>query len=251
MKNTFVLLFSTLLLSLGCSQSSETDPKDNDNIDAVFQPAQVLFIGNSHTNYNNGVSFHLQGFLNETDLPYSTLVEKMTMDGYTMQQHAENASTLAKMDERDWDVIIFQENTSEAANNPMAATVGMQDLRFKISGSETHLFLFMTWAYEAQPGMLASIKTTYENTAPLVSGTIVPVGLAFQNILDDPENVISLYDPDGIHPSLAGTFLASAMFYAAIYEEDPRLNNYTAGLSVEDATYLKEMAYEALLNYSE
>lgn len=251
MKITIVLLFSALLLSLGCSQSSETDPTDNNIVDAVFQPAQVLFIGNSHTNYNNGVSFHLQGFLNEMALPYSTVVEKMTMDGYTMQQHSENSNTLSKMNERDWDIIVFQENTSEAANNPMGATVGMQDLRFKISGSETRLFLFMTWAYEAQPGMLSALKTTYENTAPLVSGTIVPVGIAFQNILDDSENVISLYNPDGIHPSLEGTFLASAMFYAAIYEEDPRLNNYTAGLSEEDVTYLKEKAFEALQNYSD
>ncbi len=251
MKRSFILLFSTLFLSLGCSQSSESDPTDNDNIDVVFQPAQVLFIGNSHTNYNNGVSYHLQGFLNQTGLPYSTVIEKMTMDGYTMQQHSENANTLAKMDERDWDIIVFQENTSEAANNPVGATVGMQDLRFKISSSKTHLFLFMTWAYEAQPGMLSTIRSTYENTAPLISGTIVPVGLAFQDILNDPENVISLYDPDGIHPSLEGTFLASAMFYAAIYEKDPRLNNYTAGLTEVNATYLKEKAFETLQNYSE
>ncbi len=251
MKISFVLLFSALILSLGCSQSSETDPIDNDKINAIFQPAQVLFIGNSHTNYNNGVSFHLQGFLNKTDLPYSTVVEKMTMEGYTIQQHSENVNTLAKLTERDWDIVVFQENSTEAANNSMAATVGMQDLRFKISSSKTQIFLFMTWAYEAQPGMLSAIKTTYENTAPLISGTIVPVGLVFQDILNDPENVISLYDPDGIHPSLEGTFLASAMFYAAIYKKDPRLNNYTAGLTEEDAVYLKEKAFETLQNYSD
>jgi hypothetical protein len=251
MKISFLLLFGTLFLTLGCSQSSENNPTDNDNIDTVFQPAQVLFIGNSHTNYNNGVSFHLQGFLNDIVLPYSTLIEKMTMDGYTIKQHSENANTLAKMDERDWDIIVFQENTSEAATNPMEATVGMQELSFKISSSKTRLLLFMTWAYEAQPGMLSAIKSTYENTAPLVSGTVVPVGLAFQDIRNDPGNVISLYNPDGIHPSLEGTFLASAMFYAAIYKKDPRLNNYTAGLTEEDATYLKEKAFEALQNYLE
>jgi hypothetical protein len=251
MKNSFFLFLGTLLMSLACSQSSGESPIDLGGIDAVFQPAQVLFIGNSHTNYNNGVSFHLQGFLNETDLPYSTVIEKMTLDGYTMQEHAEDANTAAKMAERDWDIIVFQENTSEAANNPMDATVGMQNLRFKILSTKTHLFLFMTWAYEAQPGMLSAIKNTYENTAPLVSGTIVPVGLAFQDILNDAVNVISLYNPDGIHPSLEGTFLTSAMFYAAIYEKDPRLNPYTAGLSEEDATYLKEKAFEVLQNYSE
>ena len=99
--------------------------------------------------------------------------------------------------------------------------------------------------------MLSAIKSTYENTAPLISGTIVPVGLAFQDIHNDPENVISLYDPDGIHPSLEGTLLASAMFYAAIYEKDPRLSNYNAGLTEEDATYLKEKAFETLQNYLE
>jgi len=251
MKSSFLLILTVLLVSLGCSQSSNEDPKDNSNLDAVYQPAQVLFIGNSHTNYNNGVSFHLLGFLNQTALPYTPVVEKMTMNGYTMQEHAENANTIDKMAERDWDVIVFQENTFEAANNSMEATIGIQDLSFKISNSNTRLFLFMTWAYEAQPGMLSAIRTTYENTAPLVSGTIVPVGLAFKQILNDPENLISLYDPDGIHPSLEGTFLASAMFYAAIYEKDPRLNIYNAGLTEVDASYLKEKAFEAMQNYSE
>ncbi|NNJ89222.1 MAG: hypothetical protein HKP53_07455 [Eudoraea sp.] len=251
MKVTIYLLLCSFMCCLGCSNSTETNLPDNNHTDTFFQPAQVLFIGNSHTNYNNGVSFHLRGFLNQADLPYTPVVEKMTMDGYTIQQHSENANTLAKMAERDWDIMVFQENTSEAANNPVDATIAIQELRFKVPNSETRLFLFMTWAYESMPGMLTTIKKTYEDTAPLVNGTIVPVGLAFQEIQNDPENLISLYDPDGIHPSLGGTFLASAMFYASIYEKDPRLNPYNADLTEEVAAYLKEKAYEVVQNYSE
>ena len=247
MKKIFLCITAVVLVSFGCSQSSA--PKEETPVETVYQPAQVLFIGNSHTNYNNGVSFYLQGFLTQIELPYNPVVEKITVDGSTMSQHAQDATTLAKMAEREWDIMVFQENTFVAANNPVEATVGMQELRFKIPNSTTRLFLFMTWAYEAEPAMLSAIKTTYETTAPLVSGTIVPVGLAFQEILNDPGNTLTLYNPDGIHPSVEGTFLASAMFYAAIYEKDPRLNPYNGGLAEEDASYLKEKAYETMLNY--
>jgi hypothetical protein len=150
--------------------------------------------------------------------------------------------------EKNWDVVVLQENTGRAANEPHKSISCIQRIGLE-SESEAKIFLFMTWAYQDQPDMLQRIKTTYEESARRVNGTVVPVGLAFHTIFEDQQSTIDLYNADGIHPSMAGTFLAAAMFYSAIFDKDPTENPYTAGLPPETAGYLKSMARRVLKEY--
>jgi len=59
-----------------------------------------------------------------------------------------------------------------------------------------------------------------------------------------------LYKKDIKHPSLAGTYLAACMFYAAFYQQSPIGLPYTADLSHADATILQRVAWETLVSYS-
>ena len=248
MLRTFVI---TCLLIIAVSCDTDQDPVDKEiaDLNVPFLPEKVLFIGNSHTNYNEGIDFHLREFLKATSLPFTPIVEKITMDGYTMEQHSEDDNTLSKISEKEWDIIVFQENTYRAAYEALDAKVGMQNLRFKIKNPNTKVLLFMTWAYEDSPNMINAIKATYEETAQLTNAIVIPVGIAFRDVPNDPDNNIDLYNEDGIHPSLEGTFLATAMFYARIYEKDPIENSYTANLTKENADYLKQAAKTVLKDY--
>ncbi|MBT8280639.1 MAG: hypothetical protein KJO16_03605 [Muriicola sp.] len=243
---TFVLVFS-----MACSQSDKDSTQQNPDLVIPFQAKNVLFIGNSHTNYNLGLDHYLRGFTTQAGLNYTPSIDKITIDGATMQDHAENANTINKLSERDWDIIILQENTTRAANETTEAISGLQELKFAIPGNSTEIYLFMTWAYEDQPEMLANIRATYEQAAPLVPGTVVPIGVGFKQIKDDPLAEFTLYNVDGIHPSPEGSFFAAAMFYAAIYDKDPSINPYTAGLEPATALYLKEKAKEVWEAYQD
>jgi len=56
--------------------------------------------------------------------------------------------------------------------------------------------------------------------------------------------------PDREHPSLAGTYLATAVVYATVFARDPAPLDYVpAGLSVDDAAFLRRTAFESLQNY--
>ncbi|MEY8021993.1 DUF4886 domain-containing protein [Muriicola sp. SD30] len=245
---SFLVLFF-LVLSLGCSQSAKDTTLPDPDTETEFQAKNVLFIGNSHTNYNLGIDHYLKGFTSQAGLDFSPTIEKITMDGASMQDHLENANTLAKLNEKDWDVVIFQENTTVASEQSTEAITSLQEMKFALPGNKTKIYLFMTWAYKDEPSMLTNIRATYEQAAPLVSGTVVPIGLAFKEIADDPTSEVTLYNADGIHPSVEGSYLSAAMFYAAIYEKDPVLNSYSAGIETTNATYLKEKANEVWMAY--
>jgi len=71
-----------------------------------------------------------------------------------------------------------------------------------------------------------------------VGALVVPVGLAFElSRRDNP--AIDLYWDDHKHPSLAGTYLAACVFYAALYGRSPEGNEYLGGLSADAAHKLQ------------
>ncbi|MEZ2414114.1 DUF4886 domain-containing protein [Muriicola sp. E247] len=245
---SFLFLFF-FVLSLGCSQSSEVSKLPNPGAETEFQAKYVLFIGNSHTNYNLGIDHYLKGFTSQAGLDFSPTIEKITMDGASIQDHLENANTLAKLNEKNWDVVIFQENSTVASEQTTETITSLQEMKFALPDNKTKIYLFMTWAYEAEPAMLTNIRATYEQAAPLVSGIVVPIGLAFKEIADDSTFEVTLYNADGIHPSIEGSYLSAAMFYAAIYNKDPVLNSYSAGLETSITSYLKGKANEVWMVY--
>jgi len=226
LKRTLVL-FLILFLS-GCFKTDDVKKEDEPiETPVVFRPQNVLFIGNSHTYFNQGIDYHLNHFTREADLDYTPTIEKVAFSGYTLEQHVTDKRTLDKIVERDWDVIVFQENSSRAAEEREEVLIAIQNVSLEEPHKET-------------PFMIRDIQQTYEAAAPSVNGTIVPVGVAFETIRNDPSNAIELYNADGVHPSVEGSFLTAAMFYYAIYTNDPLVNSYTAGLEETIASYLKQ-----------
>ena len=57
---------------------------------------------------------------------------------------------------------------------------------------------------------------------------VIPAGLAFTRVVARRPH-INLYLPDERHPSLAGTYLAAATTYAALFKRSPVGLGYTAG----------------------
>lgn len=248
MKEILVLI-PLLFLMISCSEDRTAEPEKEDNVEIPFRPQNVLFIGNSHTRFNQGVDFYLKGFLDNLNLPYEPFIERSAFDGYTLDEHLENNSTTSILESKNWDIVVLQENTFKAANDKLGAKVAMESFKFAITNNDTQLYLFLTWAYEDEPEMLSKIIETYEETGVLLKAKVVPVGVAFRDFKNANGETINLYNPDGVHPSIAGSFLAASMFYYAIYNEDPTKNDYTASLEEATADLLKQMAKEAIDAY--
>ena len=54
---------------------------------------------------------------------------------------------------------------------------------------------------------------------------------------------------DKRHPTLAGTYLAAAVSYAAVFGVSPVDLPYTAGLAPQQAAYLQQVAWQTVQSY--
>jgi hypothetical protein len=77
---------------------------------------------------------------------------------------------------------------------------------------------------------------------------VIPAGLAFARSVSLRPDV-NLYAPDKRHPSLAGTYLAAATSYAALFKRSPVGSSYTAGLDAAVARHLQTVAWETVQSF--
>lgn len=102
----------------------------------------------------------------------------------------------------------------------------------------------------------------YLKAANRANALVVPVGLAFADFekkypnksLHSPdfrkiEEGKVVYKRDIKHPSLAGTYLAACVFYAALYQKSPQGNLYTANLNPDLASKLKDSAWKTVQRF--
>ncbi len=240
--NFLALLFLLLAMVFGgnsCSKETSSEQPVENKEPIATSVREILFIGNSHTYYNSGVSFHLTEFQKNDDPSMEPFIKEATFSGYSLQDHLSNAGTLSKLEERSWEAIVLQENTFVAANDSEATIASIKAFQELLSTTGTRIYLFMTWPYKEEPQMYNAIKSTYEDAARATRAKIVPVGTVWRDIQADSEANIDLYDADGVHPNVLGTYLASALFYAEIFDKSPSSNPYNGGLDAETANYLK------------
>lgn len=93
--------------------------------------------------------------------------------------------------------------------------------------------------------MQDSLASAYNELGAILGAVVAPVGLAWaQAVTMNPE--VDLWQEDGSHPTLEGSYLAACVFYGRIFNESPVGLSYTAGLSSARAAFLQEAAYLTL-----
>jgi hypothetical protein len=107
---------------------------------------------------------------------------------------------------------------------------------------------FMSWAYADKPTMTAELAEAYTKAGNDDGVFVVPVGLAFAKSIERrPE--LNLYAADKRHPSMAGTYLAAATLYAALFKKSPVGLKYGAGLDDPTTKHLQTVAWDTVQDY--
>ena len=223
-------------------------------------PKSILFVGNSFTYFNNSLHMHVRElthsvFKQRKKKNKKIYAKAMTISGAYLPDHvlgAKGMITEFKNERKPgpWDVVVVQgysrgpiEEETAAAFRHSARTL---DRWIRASGSTT--VLFMTWAYEHKPEMTAPLAAEYTRLGNEIGALVVPVGLAFERArAEDP--TMDLYDPDKIHPSPLGTYLAANVFFAALYRESPMGAEYDAGLSAAEAAFAQKIAWTTIKGF--
>lgn len=213
-------------------------------------PESVLFVGNSFTFYNNAIPTHLrQLLLNGAPRSESIwFLRTMAMSGAALAEHRGGLEQV--LGSRPLDVVVLQGHSREAFEPDMqaafetAASVFSEMIRE--AGAEP--VLFMTWAYSGRPEMTPVLDQAFSTVGRELGVRVIPVGLAFQRALDTITG-LSLHAGDGLHPSLEGTYLAAAVFYAALWQLSPEGLVYDAGIDPDIARQLRRVAWQTVQTY--
>lgn len=217
---------------------------------------RVLFIGNSYTYYND-----LPAMVASLGAPGAgtparprIVVDAVTEGGATVQRHWE-AMRQDRVRMGPWSAVVLQGQSVE----PIAAFTGFNTYVGRFAGviaeANARAVLFATWARRsgdavyAQPwsggdfaAMSSRLDGAYRRAAMNHGADVAAVGARWAEALAQ-RPALGLYDADGSHPSLAGSYLAACVIYraltgVAVTDDAP----VPAGLAPGDAALLRAVS---------
>ena len=219
---------------------------------------RVLFLGNSYTAVNN---------LPQTIATVATsagdnlIFDSNTPGGYTFQGHSTNATSLGKIAAGNWDFVVLQEQ-SQMPSFPIGQVQSsvfpyarILDSLILAANPCTETMFYMTWGRKNGDASNCSVwppVCTYEGMDSLLhlrymmmtdsnQAVVSPVGRVWKYLRSNYP-LLDLYQSDGSHPSLAGTYAAACCFYSCIFRKDPTLITDNGGLSAGDASIIRQAA---------
>jgi hypothetical protein len=211
---------------------------------------RVLFIGNSLT-YAHDLPAMFARLAPQGD-GERMIVVAYTRPGATLADFAADQQLQTPFAAVPWDYIVVQENSGLPSGGSPADANGLATaVHAATDGLSSHaqLVLFMTWAHEhgdsqvvddTYSAMQDRVAFSYEQAARLLGAELAPVGLAWRSTRITAPTV-QLWEEDGVHPTVAGSYLAAGVIYDVIRAGAPR-SEYTAGLPAPIAANLQRIA---------
>ncbi len=214
-------------------------------------PTRVLFIGNSYT-FVNDLPAMIEAVADGAGHPL--LTSMIAVGGATLADHVANPEVTTTLAEG-WDVVVVQGQSVEPITQPDVFVQGAVDLAamVEIGTPDAAFVLYETWARRAgdpvldELGMDAAqmqqaLTAGYADAATASMGTVAPVGQTWAlALMQAPQ--IDLFAADGSHPSPAGTYLASCVFFRAIAGNDAAaIDTVVEGIEAADADALESIA---------
>ncbi|UPT69867.1 MAG: PKD domain-containing protein [Flavobacterium sp. JAD_PAG50586_2] len=225
------------------------------------QTRKVLFLGNSYT-YVNDLPQIVSALATNTGDVF--IYDSNSIGGYTLEDHRASIISQNKIMSNDWDYIVLQEQSQRPAFGvPLAFFNAFGDLKsfIRLNKPCAQITSFMTWGYQngdsqncgtnpsvcTYAGMDDLIRERYMEFSDVFESEVTPVGVVWRYIKENHPN-INLYQSDGSHPSLAGSYLAACCFYTSLFRKDPTLitNNY--GLDATTASLIRNATKSIVYN---
>ncbi|WP_298222573.1 T9SS type A sorting domain-containing protein [Flavobacterium sp.] len=230
------------------------------------QTRKVLFLGNSYT-YANDLPQIVSALASSTgDV---LIYDSNLIGGYSLEDHFASTVSKNKILADDWDYIVLQEQSQRPAFIvPSGFMNGFSDLKTYIDQNKpcAQITSFMTWGYQngdaqncasnpvvcSYAGMQDLVSDRYMSMSNLYESEVTPVGVVWKYIKENYPT-INLYQSDGSHPSLAGSYIAACCFYTSIFRKDPTLISNNYGLNASTAQIIrnatKSIVFDAMADW--
>ncbi|MCB1783045.1 MAG: hypothetical protein KDI13_03545 [Alphaproteobacteria bacterium] len=220
----------------------------------------VLFIGNSYTFYNNMPQMIIDIANSDPGNKVALELQSITIGGATLEQLWKDPRTLPALKNRHWDYVILQEQSTWAMFDDNRKKTREYAANFtneaRQIGAKTLIYQTWprkqgtSWYKEAQfasalkdSNHMQSITASQTKfLADLIQAKVVPVSDYWMFTIDQHPD-LELYDKDGSHPSLLGSYLTALIFYRTLTDRAPQETAYIpAGLEEMPAAQIKKIA---------
>lgn len=223
-------------------------------------PARILFIGNSYLYYGDSLHNHVvrmaRAAYPEREFTYkSATISGAYLDHHDVSDHLDHEKLGL---DAPFDLVVLQGHstamTTDGKRARFEAAATAADAEIDAYGARTALY--MTPAYtEAHrsydPEMFDMIDAGTAEAAGATEALVIPVGLAFEMAYERRPDVELHKDFGGSHPTLLGTYLASATTFAALHDASAVGNpyDYYGEIGAQDAAFLQQVAEDAVAAY--
>ena len=227
---------------------------------------RVLFLGNSYTSYNNLPQLvqRLSDSAGRTMIIDSNMPGGMTVSG-----HVNDATSIAKISQGNWDYVVIQEQSQLPTidyyryNDMYPALTDLKTLVEQFNPC-TRIITYMTWGrrfggQQCDPTntycspifvdfnhMQDSLTSAYSEISDVLNIQCAPVGITWQNILND--TTLVLHSNDNSHPNIDGSYVAALTIYSSIWKQPSSGIAFNAGLTQARSLYYQQMSDNTIFN---
>lgn len=174
----------------------------------------LLFIGNSHTYYND---MPLMVRRRAEAAGWSCRVTMIAHGGWFLARHAEEPEVRFNILHGGYDYVILQEHAHPFGPEEgfLEAAVKLNRL-IRVAGSKP--VLYETWARKDEPEAQAFMNAVHRRIAREIGASLAAVGENWWDcVRSQPE--MDMYDGDGAHASRAGSEFAAKHIWEAILKD--------------------------------
>ncbi len=207
-----LILFPVLLLgaagfadrppSQGTRPSPKTPPP------AVAKPAgpgvRVLFVGNSLTMAHDLPSLvQAMAATGGVKLTYDTCMS----GGSNLEDHWNRGRCRRTLSQGKWDFVVLQQGPSTQPDSQAHLREWGKKWAEEARRRGARTAVYMVWPQQGQRNGFELVSQSYRNASIAAGGLLLPAGDAWQSVIQ--QGGVRLYQPDGLHPTVEGSYLAA------------------------------------------
>ncbi len=217
----------------------------------LFSTTTMLFVGNSYT-FGNGGLWSLADSLFGSVTGDTLITLNHTMGGATFQDHWNDQELRWLLENGGIDIAIFQEQSCMPVVNPRLTWQYGDSLAILCASGGIQPSFLMTWPRRNDFMMLHGLEDCYSRMGYVHGCPVAPCGKAFQ-MLQGAFPFLDLYEADGSHPSLEGSYLAASVIAVSVLEADITVPGAwrPSGMSEPLGELIRETAVEACSLYTQ